>query len=69
MLGKVTFKSQKAFVKGRQILDTFLIANEAINFMLKSNTCGIMCKLDTKKAYDYVNWSFLLSILEKINFG
>ena len=27
-----------------------------------------MCKLDTKKAYDHVNWSFLLELMRKMGF-
>ena len=50
-------------MEGRQILDVMLIANEAINSMLKSNKCDVLCKLDIKKAYDNVNWNFLLLVL------
>ena len=46
-----------------------LIANEAIDSLLKNNDCGILCKLDIKKAYDHVNWNFLSFVLEKMNFG
>lgn len=39
----------------RQILDASLIVNEAIDLILKSNECGILCKLDIEKAYDYAD--------------
>lgn len=68
VMGKLVSKSQSAFVKGRQILDASLIANEAIHSMQKSGGGGILCKLDIEKAYDHVNWSFLLWLMEMMGF-
>ena len=55
VVGKVVSKAQGAFVEGRQILDTVLIANKAIDLVLKTNENGILCKLDIEKAYDNVD--------------
>lgn len=60
---------QNTFVEGRQILDVVLIANKTIDYVLKKRGCGLLCKLDIKKAYDHVNWDFLLAILANMGFG
>ena len=46
-----------------------LIANEAIDSILKRNRGAILCKLDIEKAYDHVDWAFLLAVLGKMGFG
>ena len=45
-----------------------LIANEAIDSMLKKKGSDLLCKLDIEKAYGHVNWEFLLAILAKTGF-
>ena len=56
-------------MEGGQILDAMLVANEAIDLVLKNNENGILCKLDIEKAYDNVDWSFLLTVMQKMGFG
>ena len=56
-------------MEGRQILDVVFVAKEAINSILKSNVGTILSKLDIEKAYDHVDWSFPISVLEKMGFG
>ena len=50
-------------------MDAVIEANEAIDSILKNNRRAILCILDIEKAFDHVNWSFLCSVLEKMDFG
>ncbi|WMV26179.1 hypothetical protein MTR67_019564 [Solanum verrucosum] len=69
VVDKLVDKQQMAFIKGRQIIDAVLIANEAIDSRVTQKYPGILCKLDIEKAYDHVNWEFILSMLSQMGFG
>lgn len=68
MVEKLISKPQHVIVKGRQILDYILIVKECLDSRLKLRKSKLLCKQDTEKAYDCVNWSFLLYILKQCDF-
>lgn len=57
-------ENKHAFVKGKQISDAFMIANELVTFKK-----GVMCKLDMEKAFDHVSWNFIDYMLQRFGFG
>ena len=69
MADKQVNNHQMAFIKGRQIMFAALLASECIDSRRKNGIPEMMCKLDIQKAYDHVNWDYLLNILRQMEFG
>jgi len=47
-------ESQSAFVKGRGIFDSVLMANEVVEDLMRNGRRGLCLKVDFEKAYDSV---------------
>lgn len=61
--------NQFAFTKGRQIVDCCFIANEVVDCLQRKEGGGFLLKFDFAKAYDNVEWNFLLDLMREMNFG
>jgi hypothetical protein len=68
VVGNVVSTTQSAFIRGRQILDGILIANEIVDDAKKSNKDLLLFKVDFEKAYDSVDWGYLDEVMYKMNF-
>jgi len=68
VIGNVVSDSQSAFIKGRQILDGILIANELVDDAKVKKKDLLMFKVDFEKAYDSVDWSYIDEVMSKMNF-
>lgn len=55
VIHKLVDRQQMAFIKGRQIMDAVVIANECVESKQRSKIPGLLCKLDIQKAYDHLN--------------
>ena len=60
--------SRNAFVRNKQFLNPILITNECLNSRLKTGLPRLLCKLNVEKAFDHVNWGFLMQLLERNGF-
>ncbi|GJT68087.1 putative RNA-directed DNA polymerase [Tanacetum coccineum] len=69
VIHKVISPNQTAFLSGRQILDGVVIANEIVNYAKQAGLNLLLFKVDFEKAFDSVNWNFLLYVMEKMGFG
>jgi hypothetical protein len=49
VLEKIIYKSQSAFIQGRQILDPILIANECLDSRIRYGESSVLSKLNLKK--------------------
>ena len=64
--------SQSTFVPGRSILDNVIAAIEIIHYMkskVKGNKVDVAFKLDTSKAYNMIDWSYLRGVMTKMGFS
>ncbi|KAK2635508.1 hypothetical protein Ddye_030300 [Dipteronia dyeriana] len=69
VMDAVISPSQMAFVKGRHIIDSFVIAEEVIHSWKRADKGGLLVKLDFGKAYDSVDHEFLFQVLSIIEQG
>ncbi|XP_058783870.1 uncharacterized protein LOC131658613 [Vicia villosa] len=71
LLPEIISEEQSAFVKGRLITNNALIAMDCFHWMKnkKVGKKGVMAlKLDMSKAYDRIEWDFVVGTLEAFNF-
>jgi hypothetical protein len=66
--GKLISETQTAFILGRFILEGVIILHETLHELRVSKVPGVILKLDFEKAYDKVNWKFMMEVLRKKNF-
>nr|KYP50529.1 Putative ribonuclease H protein At1g65750 family [Cajanus cajan] len=65
VLDDIINEQQLGFVPGRNLFDSVLVANEVVDYVKKN----FVLKVDFKKAYDSVDWRYLLYMLWKMGFG
>ena len=59
---------QSAFIEGRHMIHSVLIANEVIEETRRSQKPCIVFKVDYEKAYDSVSWDFLIYMMRRMGF-
>jgi hypothetical protein len=70
ILPEIISSNQKGFIKGRNIKDCLCLASETINILDKKSSGGnLALKIDIKKAFDTLDWKFLLKVLNCFGFN
>ena len=69
VLPNIISKSQKGFMKNRNITDLIRNIDDIINCARVSSTTGLVASLDFRKAFDSVNKDTILNALHIFNFG
>lgn len=71
VLGKLISPNQGAFVRGRWIMNNTVIAQEVVHHIKKHKGKNVLMvmKIDMKKAYDKMKWTFLVQVLRAWEFN
>ncbi|KAL0285690.1 UNVERIFIED_CONTAM: hypothetical protein Sangu_2767500, partial [Sesamum angustifolium] len=68
-LSELISPSQSDFVLGRLIGDNILMVQEMAHHLdIRYSKGNLVIELDMSKAYDRVNWNFLLTVMQKMGF-
>jgi hypothetical protein len=70
VLPSIIFEEQMGFIHGRNIKDCLCIASEVANLLHNKSFGGnLALKIDISKAFDTLEWSFLLKVLHCFGFN
>ena len=69
VIGSLVHSNQSGFVKGCFIGEGVRFVNDLIEYMDNYNKCGLALQLDFEKAFDSVEWKFLITVLQQFGFG
>ena len=61
--------NQNAFIRGRTIHDNFKYIQRAAVLLRTKKIPKILLKLDIAKAFDTIDWAFILDVLQAMGFG
>jgi hypothetical protein len=70
IMAAITSVQQRGFIRGRNIKDCICLASEAVNVLHKKSFGGnLAIKVDIAKAFDTLDWSFLIRVLKAYGFN
>ena len=69
VLPNLIHSNQNAFVKGRSIFDAIRSIDDIVDYSKRNGWAGMLVAIDFEKAFDTVNFNFLIRTPHKFNFG
>ena len=69
IMDKIISNDQCAYIKGRYMGTNIRLVSDIIDYYDMIDESGSLLMLDFKKAFDSIEWSFLLKSLQFFNFG
>jgi hypothetical protein len=69
VLPSVVHPDQTCGVPGRFSSENVRVLQDIINHANQADSAAAIISLDQEKAFDHVDWSFMLRVLEQMNFG
>jgi hypothetical protein len=68
-LHQMVSPNQSAFIKGRFIQDNFILVQQTARFLQQQKQPRILLKFDISKAFNVVDWPFMLEVMQHLGFG
>ncbi len=69
IIGNIVHEDQTGYIKNRYIGSNARLLLDYFEHCENFNVPGILLYLDFEKAFDSVEWNFMIAVLEKFNFG
>ena len=69
VLPEIISNTQKGFMKDRFIGENIRLLYDLMHYLEENHLEGLLLLIDFEKAFDSIEWSFLLNSLESFNFG
>jgi hypothetical protein len=67
-MGKLISSRHTAFIKGINIMDGVMSLHEILHEAKRKKQQGVVLKLDFEKAYDKVDWNYLMKCISQKGF-
>lgn len=66
VMGMIIFENQTGFIELMNIIDGLITANASVQWLKDKKELEALFKIDFRKAYDSLRWSFLEHMLQQI---